>query len=363
MIQDALRQNCSSEFALYKTGVREPGSKLSSIIRPVIVCILDVFDEKTKVEMASSAVLLGLLPMILQTVGSNPIEIATVGLRRPILGFLLAGGSPAITGMKSHELIDAARAFADLRDPRALMFPNTRWGDVPSFWRPWMGVAQYLVTAGAVANVMEMAYKLGVHGITAFTPETIFAVPTWCCLGLVAHIVATLILYLSLDMQIPGRQSSKLSDNHGIETVEEQERSLMSRLYGHFLVHIPMPAAYLPQAEVRWTSNERAVTYFLSWLLSFGSLVIMIFGTLVFSSLLFYSVSSAVRIVLRFVASATVVRIVVRMELRGMNDCFRRREDGDGEKQGEGMMMPSSTQMLPGPYMKASYQQVVQTAD
>lgn len=64
MLQAYLSENCTVPYTAYKTGHVTAAGK-SSLVTPVIECILDQFPEFRKSEMAASAEILGLLPTIL----------------------------------------------------------------------------------------------------------------------------------------------------------------------------------------------------------------------------------------------------------------------------------------------------------
>lgn len=56
-----------------------------------------------KDNMASAAVLLGLTPFILASLGSNATELALIASRRPILAILLVLGSPSINLIRTFD--------------------------------------------------------------------------------------------------------------------------------------------------------------------------------------------------------------------------------------------------------------------
>jgi hypothetical protein len=51
--------------------------------------------------MTSAAVLLGLTPFILASLGSNTTELALISSRRPILAILLVLGSPSVNPIRT----------------------------------------------------------------------------------------------------------------------------------------------------------------------------------------------------------------------------------------------------------------------
>ena len=64
--------------------------------------------------------------------------------------------------------------------------------------------------------------------------------------------------------------------------------------------------------------------YAIAWLLGIGAVIHTILGTLVLSSLLFFSVTDSVIIVARYMASAVVCRAVARLELSGLRAATKR---------------------------------------
>lgn len=89
MIQDILRTNCSTQYYYYRRGERGPDGEAYMVFR-VIECVLQQFPEFRKSEMAASAVILGLLPTTLQSLGSTSAETSLLGLRRPVLALLVS---------------------------------------------------------------------------------------------------------------------------------------------------------------------------------------------------------------------------------------------------------------------------------
>lgn len=64
--------------------------------------------------------------------------------------------------------------------------------------------------------------------------------------------------------------------------------------------------------------DESTLFIFLTWVTSITTVSHIIYGTLIFSSILFISTSDAVQIVARFVASTVVCRVILVFEITGM---------------------------------------------
>ncbi|KAI5919148.1 hypothetical protein F4810DRAFT_517417 [Camillea tinctor] len=301
-IQTILRNNCSEELATYREGNVDPTKAKSALVTPVIECILNEFPEYRKAEMASSAVILGLLPTILQSLGSTAAETALLGLRRPVLAFLLSAGSPAVSPMKGSEFVETVATFIE-GESKGLAILGFSWSRIPPSMRALISVVEYLIVGGAVANVVDLAYELGRHAIVAFAPETVFCMPLWTFLAVVIHFAGVIALSIRVKLR-------KIGDGDG--------HRLHRRATG-FSDWVPnelIPAAFQPW-RLQW--REETIWFQLfSWALGVGIVAHVLWGTLVLSSLLFFSVTDSLIIVSRYIASSLVCRAIVRLELSGM---------------------------------------------
>ncbi|KAI1487621.1 hypothetical protein F5X96DRAFT_681084 [Biscogniauxia mediterranea] len=302
-IQEILRNNCSEELATYREGKVDPTQPKSALVTPVIECILNAFPEYRKAEMASSAVVLGLLPTILQSLGSTAAETALLGLRRPVLAFLLSAGSPAVSTMKGSEFVETVATFVEGGDPRGLAIPGFTWSRIPSSMRALVSFFEYLLVGAAVANVVDLAYELGRHAIVAFAPETIFCMPLWTFLAIVIHFAGVIALSVRVKVRNVG-------DGDG----EHYHRRATG--FHDWIPNELVPAAFQPW-RLQWR-KETLWFQVLSWGLSVGIVAHVLWGTLVLSSLLFFSVTDSLVIVSRYIASTLVCRGIVRLELSGM---------------------------------------------
>lgn len=330
-LQFILRQNCSTELDVYKTGDRPDGAPLSSLITPVINCILETMPEYRKAELASSAVVLGLLPTILQTLGSTPAETALLALRRPVLAFLLALGSPSVATMKTSEFMMTVSDLVEKGDTRPTTISPYRWRSVTSRWRIAMSAAEYLVTMAAVVNVIYLAVQLGFNAIVMFAPETIFMLPLWTFICVVIHMGGVLILYLKLKIEykegldLGSARHSQMRNPEPYRSINNTDNSgegnaSVLRRRTTALSEEFTPAAFQEPKRLRWR-KETVLVNFLIWMLSVGTLVNLVFGSLIFSSLLFFSVRDVLLIATRYLVSTLVCRAVVRIELSGMREC------------------------------------------
>ncbi|KAI1337739.1 hypothetical protein F5Y15DRAFT_142801 [Xylariaceae sp. FL0016] len=299
IIQEILHNNCSAELASFKSGYVPPNKGLSGGINPVTNCVLDHLDEFRKAEMASSAVVLGLLPTILQVLGSTPVETSILALQRPVLAVLLSAGSPATTTMKASDLATSFETLVQSGDERMLAFLLLRWRRASRRYRYLVSAGQYTIVAIAVGNVVYLGYELGYHAVVAFAPETIFMVPMWTFICVVVHLGAVLIIHLRVQVQ-------SLSEKRGTWRNGAFRQELC-------------PTAHQP-AKIIAPRKDTGVSDFLAWVLSAGLIVNLILGTMIFSSLLFFAMKDALYIAGRYLASTVVCRGILRMELADMKD-------------------------------------------
>jgi hypothetical protein len=77
------------------------------------------------------------------------------------------------------------------------------------------------------------------------------------------------------------------------------------------------------QEEIRTVAFAEGKTYVAwSWFLSTATVIHIIFGSLLFSGLLFIGPRDALLVIFRYVASVLVCRIIVMFELAGMRDRY-----------------------------------------
>lgn len=286
MLQRILRNNCSTEYATYKTGERPEGSEdQSAIISPLINCIFETLTEHNKAEIAAGAVVLGLLPAILQMMGSKPPETGFLALRRPILATLLALGSPSATVVKTNDFISTARESVANEDMDEIV--NWLFSQKSIILSICLGLLEYLFAIAAAANVLYLAYQLGFHAITIISPETVYMLLMWTLFCLIAHLGSLAVF----------EWKTRFIRDDVMKLWEE-----------------PFPVVFQTSRSLKWPEQSISSNVFI-WVLSMVTLANLIFGTMIFSSLLFFSIKDVMSIVGRYIASAVVCRGILRLEL------------------------------------------------
>jgi len=306
---NATHLNCSSEHERY-CNLAESSVHPESIASKMLNCLLgtDWLNEATKANMASAQVLLGFLPTILTFVGCDPTETSILALRRPLLAMLVAIGSPAPAPSRSfvHE------------DPRKLL--ERREGNEKNIeYSPVQNSAlitsQYVITIIAVANTVELALELGFLTVSSFAPSRWWLVILWTLLGLVVHILASVTLRVRMIVRKTGaRQDAGASLQ---APPQLNPRASLRDEFSFCSTH--------NKTELYWR-KESGWLIFLSWFTSSGTAIVVIYGTVVFSSFMFIATQDATIIVLRYLVSALICRAVLTSELDGMRRASHKQE-------------------------------------
>ncbi|KAK4152967.1 hypothetical protein C8A00DRAFT_34299 [Chaetomidium leptoderma] len=288
IFQSALETHCSAEYEAWTAGLPAlpedyAANGTTSSGQAVVQCILSSTSEFMKANMASAAVLLGIMPFALSVLGSSSEESALLYVigRRPILTTLLLAGAPVVVALRPFEY----------KDPVGIL--RAREGRFYSFnmGPSWVVLAlEYLVALASVANVVHVTYGLGVGVTTMILPDSSYLPGVWAGTGILVHIIGALCLKSRLRLLTPKNESLVKSEltlsadkNITVETVPETKRFLA-----------------------------------LSWLTSTSTTFHVIFGTLAFSSMQFISVRDAFGVIGRYTASVTICRVVLMYELSGL---------------------------------------------
>ncbi|KAM4063799.1 hypothetical protein HRG_006910 [Hirsutella rhossiliensis] len=308
-VQEIIQSKCGVEFEDYKHG-HSPNVTQKTRVSVLINCILTQMSDFYKVNMAASSIVLGSAPMILQSLGSTTAETALLGLRRPILSFLLATGSPAVTTVKGSEFIEMLARFVRGGETRNLGMPGFHWSGIHMGLRPVVSLSEYLLVGVAATNVVLEAHRLGTRAIVVFVPTTTWLPSLWTLIAVLIHGGGTIALHLRVRVYKPPPPPGPAA--------------------GGFASWVPdelIPSAFQRPSRMAWR-REHVAYYALSWFLSICTVAHVVFGTLIFSSLLFFSVRDATKVVARYAASAIICRAVVRFELAGLTEATTYGDDG-----------------------------------
>jgi hypothetical protein len=289
--ESIIRTKCNEEFERYMTETPQPGCK-NCIAGPVVTCMLEALDENVKAMFASAGVLLALLPTTLSLAGPSTIETGILAQRRPFLAFLLALCSPAASPIRT----------IDYRDPQELL---RRKPDIYRIKADGISVAarrvisglEYLLTTAAIANVAHVTWELSVKTVTAVSTVTEFLPALWVATSVIIHILGAWAVRLRTSILL----------------VEHATRS------ESLFIQEWMLSAVQPQATLQ-LKPEELLFIFISWLVSTGIILHIVFGTLVLAGTLFITPQDALCVVARYLASTILCKTVLMYEIVGMRE-------------------------------------------
>lgn len=254
--------------------------------------------------MASAAVVLGLLPTMLSLAGSSTLEMGIFALRRPLLAFLLAAGSPAVSPIRTFEY----------RDPSVILQLRPEGLRTPSLSRARTTLVcglEYLLAMAAVANLAIASYQLSTRTSCSSNLETTYLPALWAFLALAVHLGGTCAVLLRLRIVNTSPANATSS------------RSRVSRLFRQEVC--------LGRDQEEATLEYLKESYYfvvLSWCVSTGTVLHVMHGTLVFSSILFISTQDALKVAAQYVASTLVCRMILMFELSGMSGVIKAEDTG-----------------------------------
>ncbi|CAF3458880.1 unnamed protein product [Fusarium graminearum] len=295
-----IRDNCSAEYVTYMDGKMPrsewyktsrwlgSGSTCANVI-PLADCIVKYSPEYMKAGMAAANVVLGLTPAILSSLGSGVEETSTLFIcgRRPFLALCLCLGSPGIPPLRLFE-------HRQLSQPLERRQGRLRLQLYSFGTETLILIAEYVLVFVSIANVAQLGHEMGSRVVLVFAPHLSYLILLWFFIGSSAHIFAAISLSLRVRIE------------H--EVYDEDGDAF----------------AWIKSWIVPWQRRGTTKIFFLpetlfySFFVGFVSLLIaahIIFGTLVFSSVLFISVRDCMPLIGRLMASVIVCRVVLMYEI------------------------------------------------
>ncbi|KAF4971979.1 hypothetical protein FZEAL_9697 [Fusarium zealandicum] len=304
-LQDIIQNNCSDTYALYLADRRNVSAIRSelrifgmhSMNHEMIECILENSPELVKSKMAAAAIVLGLAPTIIASLGVRPQDTALLSVvgRRHMLAFAVAVGSPAINAYRASEY---ATVIDSLRD-RSLKRPSLiRKLD------PFITAFSYILAAASIANIGELTYRLGARATFSIVPDAEFMALLWASLGVLIHFLAGLAMWTRVSSRVQSVDEDVTKKGPWPVSVAKGQIDIMTR-----------------RSKLIFTVHPEFMLFsLLSLITTVFTGCHIIFGTLVFSSILFVSVNDSLSIVARLMASAIVTRVIITSELLALRE-------------------------------------------
>lgn len=292
--------------------------------------ILAHTSEVTKSEFGTVAVMLGLLPGVLQLIGPKLSDLSLLATRRPLLSLFLTLGSPCpaldyeTTGMEAMLEPDAAPYWpAYLRKQHA--------------WVTCLVSAlEYLLVAGAAGNVVYQFYRLTFYAVVLISTQLgqyggtleAFAPLLWVFLGVPIHAVGVVqICWCRVPSSTPS--SSTATDTRS-------DFSLSRLIYRELT-----PCAWARDHQEDIKLRNGPLYQILNWGIRLCVWTDVIYGIIVLSTVLFVPMWSAIWMVGLVFTGTLACRAVLEFEMYGLREVSKRRlegEMGEGYYEMEGLM-------------------------
>ena len=316
-LNDALDTTCRLEVTTYRSNMNDDSC------RPVVSCLLGAMTNIAQSDQSGAAVILGLTPTIVSTIGMSCAEMALLFTHRPFLSFLLAFGAPSIFPTRPGEYqdpVEVLRMRAGAQ--KAMLFSGFESRGKALL----ISLCQYIMVAGAVSNVLQTLVELGTHGIVSFRCNSTLLPLLWGLWPFCIHAIAALSYLFSNTLAL-----SRANHHHQQQQQHEEPNDVIRDVplsRSGFSNEITPCANHLKPTPI--TTDEPKTVLALNYLASFLALIHIVFGTLIFSSLLFVSITRAIYIMCRLILSALVCRTVMSFEIAGLRDPHLATRLGDG---------------------------------
>ena len=309
--EEIVRLNCTAEYDLYLHAEKNlsnidnfsGGDWTNQLAQPVVACILRFTPEFIKANIGSAQVLLGLTPSMLAVLGPSTEETSLLSVvgRRPLLAILIAAGSPAVFPMRAFENNDPIGLLKDRQGRKPPPHLSAR-GVVAEM------IFEYLIVIAAVANIATVSRDLGYQIVCSFAPHLTYLVLLWAFLILIIHGSGFITLFVRIHIRREKRYSV----------------GILAWLRAQFT-----PLKDDGRVDLQVLSETYWFLFF-SWFTAILTVCHNIYGTLVFSSMLFISVRDSIAIIGRYFASVIGCRMVLMYELASLRNFFNN-DDADAD--------------------------------
>lgn len=288
-------------------------------------CILSTLYESSKANMAAASVLLGLTPTILASLGPTISEIALLSSRRPFLSLLLSMGAP----------VTYESRFLRFDNPVDLLRRPERSGILKMSRRSLrfavgISVAQYLFAGLAIGNLVATSVELGRNTVVSWRCSISWLPLTWALTPIACYAPAV-VSFALYRRKVKAKKQQK-PQRGDWRKVQAEERLTLRRAVRYEFTISANNTDLMPVAESSEEVHPGAWSVVLQSVSSLFVMLQIVFGTAMFSSLLYIGVEDATKLLLRYATSAFLCRLILYLEVEGMILVAR-----DQEKKYQGM--------------------------
>jgi hypothetical protein len=162
-------------------------------------------------------------------------------------------------------------------------------------------VAEYLLAAAAVADVLHNSWQLGVQTLCSFSTETTYHPLVWALTALVANIMSGTATKLRIAMT---------QHEHGHSVTPSAPppvaHTLPAKLQRSLRREFQLSSVTSPTASIILRSKPNSyLAAIVAWFTSTGTILHIIYGTTTFSTVVFISKQDALSVVARYLVSTS----------------------------------------------------------
>lgn len=314
-LNDTAEENCAQQFRNYhdpnktdQEALTNPGDPLSHHwAMQVVECTLNMLDEINKSSMATSAILLALLPVGLVSLGPTMAELSFLSTRRPILAALLGFAAPSPNPSQELDWDDMIEKSKKVDWISGML--DRLSGSRKILASIVILILEYAIGIGATANCFYQMWKLTYRAVSlAPIFVYIYGIPEeatlfgWAFLNLPLHLVAFGVFAFAYGRSDPNTERARL--NPFVRFIQNE---FQPAVFGRPL--------YL---EPRQSLRPRAWKNTFGALSRLGASLHITCGTVLLGSILYITLVDSLPLIYTFIAAAVLTKLVVVFELQGL---------------------------------------------
>ncbi|KAI2602618.1 hypothetical protein GGR54DRAFT_494659 [Hypoxylon sp. NC1633] len=288
----------------------------------VLNCILKGTEEGSKQMLAASMVLLSFIPSILALICPSIAESAMLSLDQPFLSLLLALGASAVYTLRIWDYEDPLDIINTTKRPREDgIFIRLAVALHP--YRRFVLTVEHLLVLLAIANVIQVSLDLGWRSVSSFDCDGSYYPLSWVLVPAFLHLLAVISFWVTprgISRIAKGRRNSS-----GLMSPPERAKTDTYALQKRHINQVSIQYDTAPRDDrlVLYTERPSLWTLALQYIATGCAVGHVLYGTMVFSTLMFLMVSDAVPVIMRYALSAVVCRTISRYELAVMSQKYR----------------------------------------
>ncbi|KAI1390857.1 uncharacterized protein F4822DRAFT_165575 [Hypoxylon trugodes] len=285
-------------------------------------CILQETDEGSKQLLGAIMVLLGAIPTLLALTSPTVTESALLSMEYPSLTFLLAFGSAAVHTSRIMDYVDPLDAI-DTTKRSAKDEPFTRLANSLQPYRRFIVVIEHILGLAAVVNTIEVTLDLGLRSVASIDCDRSCWPLSWALVSVFLHLLGVVSFWTTPRGISPGVEAVNICPeitavtDRGINDILSKPKASI----GHEQIQGDVSSA--DRRMILYTERPSLWSIILQYSANGYAIGHVLFGTMVFSSLMFLALVDAIPVIARYHFSAVTCSVISRYELAVMSQKYR----------------------------------------